>query len=469
MRDLRDVRGEEQQVDRHEAQDPGDDHPQRLLPQHAHDHEEEDRVDEERAGDGDAVGRCELRRAAEPDHERHDRDEQRPVHRGHVDLPDLLLRRVSDLQPREEPELHRLPGDGERPRDHGLRGDERRHRREHHHRHARPLRHQQVEGARDRGRVVQDQGALAHVVQGERREDDEEPRAADGPPAEVAHVGVERLGPRHREHHGPERDERDPRVPREELHGVVRRERPQDRRVVDQPADPGRGQHHEPDHHDRPEDPADDVRPVALDGEQPGQDREGEGEHDRLELRGGDLDALDRGEHGDRGRDHAVAVEQRDAEEPGDDQRRLHPRALQPGAADERDEGHDAALALVVRPHDERHELDRDDQRDGPDDQRDDPVDVALRRLHGPVVGREDRLQRVQGARPDVAEDDAEGPEGQGRQPRVVPGVPRAGGRHRAGTVRLPRRGVGRGAPPLRPARRPPPSARRPRRSSPRR
>ena len=47
----------------------------------------------------------------------------------------------------------------------------------------------------------------------------------------------------------------------------------------------------------------------------------------RLEARRGDLQPLDRRQHGDRGRDHAVAVEQRRAEDAERDQRRLAPTA----------------------------------------------------------------------------------------------------------------------------------------------
>jgi hypothetical protein len=48
--------------------------------------------------------------------------------------------------------------------------------------------------------VAQDERPLTEVAEHERREDEGEPRQADGPCAEVAHVGVERLAAGDREH-----------------------------------------------------------------------------------------------------------------------------------------------------------------------------------------------------------------------------------------------------------------------------
>ena len=64
------------------------------------------------------------------------------------------------------------------------------------HRDPRPVREEQEERVVDRARRVEDQRALAHVVEDQRREDDGEPRAPDRAAAEVAHVGVQRLGAR---------------------------------------------------------------------------------------------------------------------------------------------------------------------------------------------------------------------------------------------------------------------------------
>jgi hypothetical protein len=226
----------------------------------------------------------------------------------------------------------------------------------------------------------------------------------------VAHVGVQRLGAGHRQHDTPEREEGRQAAVGEELDGVGRRQRLQHRRVVGDPVQPRRREHGEPHQHDGAEDAPDDPRPVALHGEQPDQDRRGDRDDQMVHRRPDDLEALDRGQHRDRRRDDAVAEEQRRTDDP-------QPGEQEDGAGrqaavrpqQQRDQRHDPALAVVVGAHDQRDVLDRDDDRDRPHDERDDAVDVGGRDRDGSCdVTRERRLQRVQGARPDVAEDDAE-------------------------------------------------------------
>ena len=88
-------------------------------------------------------------------------------------------------------------------------------------------------GLEDGARVGQDQPALAEVVEDQRGEDEREPRLADRARAEVAHVGVQRLRARDREHDAAERDERLVAVVEEELRAVVGRERAEDLRVLE--------------------------------------------------------------------------------------------------------------------------------------------------------------------------------------------------------------------------------------------
>ena len=93
---------------------------------------------------------------------------------------------------------------------------------------------------------------------------------------------------------------------------------------------------------------------------------------------------------------------------PERDEHGLRRSGAEHAVLDQRDEGHDPALAVVVGAHDEGDVLDRDDDRDRPEDERDHAVDVGLGRAHRVVVGGEDSLQRVERARADVAEDDPE-------------------------------------------------------------
>jgi hypothetical protein len=104
----------------------------------------------------------------------------------------------------------------------------------------------------------------------------------------------------------------------------------------------------------------------------------------------------------------AVAEEQASAEDTEDDQRAgVHDLA----ALDEGGQGHDAAVTAVVGAHDEACVLDRDDDHERPEDERSRAVDALGGGRRGLRVLREDGLDRVQGARADVAVDDAEGAE----------------------------------------------------------
>ena len=170
---------------------------------------------------------------------------------------------------------------------------------------------------------------------------------------------------------------------------------------------PASGERDEPDHHHRPEEAAHRPGAEALDREQHREHREGDGHHQVGQPGRRDLHPLDRREHRDGRRDDAVAVEERGAEDAEQDE----PAGVGAGPLDQRREGHDPALAVVVGAQDEDHVLDRDDQRDGPEDERDHAVDVGVGRLHHPAVQREDGLEGVERAGPDVAEYDAQGPQ----------------------------------------------------------
>ena len=81
-------------------------------------------------------------------------------------------------------------------------------------------------GARRFAVVLEDQRALAEVAQRAGGEDQEEPAHRDRPAAEVAHVGVERLGAGDREHDRGQREEREVEVAGQEPDGVRRGEGP---------------------------------------------------------------------------------------------------------------------------------------------------------------------------------------------------------------------------------------------------
>ena len=77
------------------------------------------------------------------------------------------------------------------------------------HRQQRPFGIHQEERILDRLGIGEHQRALPEIVQRQRRQHDREPGGLDRPPAEMAEVGIERLGAGHRQEHRAERDQAD--------------------------------------------------------------------------------------------------------------------------------------------------------------------------------------------------------------------------------------------------------------------
>ncbi len=179
----------------------------RPAPQVAHHHEDQDGVDGHGAGDRDAVGAGQIAGGTEAQHQPDHGEVQPPVDPRQIDLPDLPLGGVLDHQARAVAELDRLTGQRIGARDHRLGGDHGGQRGERNHRIERPVGRQMEEGMLDCRGLIEDQRALAEVVEHQRREHEPQPRQADGTAAEVAHVGIQRLGARHRQHHRAQRQE----------------------------------------------------------------------------------------------------------------------------------------------------------------------------------------------------------------------------------------------------------------------
>ena len=405
--DLERVGGEVGEVDQQQRAERGE-RGRTPAPQPAGHDGGQDGVDAHGAGDRDAVGRGEVAGGAEAQHQGEDAHHQQPVDPRDVDLPDLGRRGVADRHARQVAELDRLPGEREHARDHRLRGDDGGERGEHDQREQPPVRRQVVEGLLDRQRLVQDQRALAEIVEDEPGQDEGEPGDADRQAAEVAHVGVERLGSRHRQHDGAQRHEGLRARDLEEAERAERVERLEHARVLDDLVEAEHAQDREPGQHDRPEQLADHRRPPALDQEQRHQHHGGE-RHDvgREGGRGG-LQPLDRREHRDRGGDQPVAVEQRQAGDREPDDRLAQGAALGSRPRRQRAERQHAALAPVVRAHDQQHVLHRDDQDQRPEDERERAQHGGLA-LVQPAGLAERLLDRVERARPDVAVDHAQG------------------------------------------------------------
>ena len=371
------VGGEEQPVEDEEGAEHPERRPARPAELAAEHHGRQHGGAQEGARHRDAVGRRQRVAAAEREHQHEHAGQQGRVDLGHVDLALLGLAGVAHRHARQQVELHALPGDGVCPGDQRLAGDHGGQRGERHERQAQCLGGEQVERVLGRHRVAQHQRALAEVVQRQARQDEEQPRQADRPRAEVAHVGVERLGAGDGQHHRAERNKGEPAVAQAEGHGVVRRERAQHRRVA---RDAGRPQHTEgcePQHHHRAEHPADAAGAAALRREQRDDHRDRGRQHEPLQPGGGHLQPFHRRKHRDRRRDHPVAEQQAGAGDP--DQRQPCAGARAHGDTLGQDhQGQDAALAAVVGAHDEQDVLDRDDQHQRPEDQRQQAEDLPL-------------------------------------------------------------------------------------------
>ena len=131
------------------------------------------------AGHGDAVGRGEVARRLEGQHQRHDAGQQQPVDGRHVDLAELAGRGVLDAHARAQAQQRGLLRHREGAGDGGLRGDHGGGGGERHQRIERPVRREAEERVLERGRRRQQQRALAVVVGEQRRQHEPQPGAAD--------------------------------------------------------------------------------------------------------------------------------------------------------------------------------------------------------------------------------------------------------------------------------------------------
>ena len=132
----------------------------------------------------------------------------------------------------------------------------------------------------------------------------------------------------------------------------------------------GERQGQEPQRDDRPEHAPDRRRAEALNQEQPEQDGQRHRHDIGLQGRGGDLQAFHRTEHRDRRRDHAVAIEQRGAAHPQQQQRAAQGRPIGDRVRGQRRQRQAAAFAAVVGAQDQHHVLQGHDQHQGPEDAR---------------------------------------------------------------------------------------------------
>jgi len=223
----------------------------------------------------------------------------------------------------------------------------------------------------------------------------------------MTHVGIEGLAARHREECATDhREGQRPGMPeiRDRGQGAERCEYAGRSDYSNNSKHPD---HQEPDQHHRSKYSADEGGPLALDHEQHHENGHGERYYDVLQMRSIDLDAFNGAQNGNRRRDCAVAIKEGGADEP-DHHHDCPPPALFGAArADQCEKREDATLSTIVRAHDENGVFDGNDDDQRPEDQRHD-AEHRLRRDTCTLTGGFGRdAERIERARPDIAEYDA--------------------------------------------------------------
>ena len=202
----------------------------------------------------------------------------------------------------------------------------------------------------------------------------------------------------------------------EEMHGPIRIQGAHHARIGDDLNRAKAGDDQEPSDGDRTENPADLIGAETLHGKERDQNHQADRHHILGQTGCGDLQSFHRAQDRNCRRDHAIAEEQRRAEDAEDTQAVGQRRSDGQAALHQRHQGQDAALALVVGAHDDHHVLHRDHQQQRPYDQRQDAEHVALVRRQA-VVRPERFLQRVQRTGADIPEDHTQRTDHQRKHP----------------------------------------------------
>ncbi len=256
----------------------------------------------------------------------------------------------------------------------------------------------------------QHEGSLPGIVEQQARENDRQPGEHDRLAPEMAEIGIERLGAGDGQEDGADGDEGDVRRIDQEGNDIVRADRQQDFRVVDDVVQAGKPDGQEPYGRHRAEHQAHAARAEPLHREHHGENEQSQRHHIGLERWRDDIHALDRGKHRDCRRDDGVTKKQRCADDADAEDDR---RARRETAARQRHQRQHAALAAVVRAQHEHNVFDGNDDRQRPDDQRQHAENIAA--LGDIAAGRSMQClaKRIDRTGADVAIDHAERPQHQ--------------------------------------------------------
>ena len=221
----------------------------------------------------------------------------------------------------------------------------------------------------------------------------------------MAHIRIKRFRPGDRQKDAAQHQKADHAMAAQKMKPVERIERHDNARGV---ADMAGAQHRdggEPDQHDRSKKGGDPACPVALHHEKGDENHQGDRDHIGLEEGRNEFQALHRRKNGNRRRDDGVAREERSAH---DAQHEDGTSGLGEGVLRQRHERQGAALALVVRPHQEQDIFEGDGQEQGPEQQRDDANHILFDDAASRMGMGEGFAQGVEGTGADVAIDDAD-------------------------------------------------------------
>jgi hypothetical protein len=153
---------------------------------------------------------------------------------------------------------------------------------------------------------------------------------------------------------------------------------------------------------------------VSLDDEQCDQYQKGNRQHRKLRVRCRHMQTFDGAQYRYRGRDRAIREKQRSAQNT-QGAVELSARARPRRVDHQGGQRQYAALAFVIGVEHHHHVLQQDDENQRPKDQRQHAENMV--RSHGNSGPHETGRHGIQGARADIAEDNAERRKRHGREP----------------------------------------------------
>ena len=239
-----------------------------------------------------------------------------------------------------------------------------------HHGIKRPRGVEQKKGIAHGLRRARQQRALPQIIQHQRGKHQAVPSQLDRRAAEMPHVGIQRLGASKGQQHGAQHHERRKAVLGDKPPRVLRMQRAQHLRMQGNLVYATRRQRGKPCQRDRPEPGAQAGRAMLLHEKQPGEHAYCKRHHIGLEHMGADRQSFDRRQHGNRRRQHGVAVEQRSARHAGQCHRAQRARPLHYRMPCQREQSHDAAFAVIVGTQHQQHVFQGHHQHQRPENRR---------------------------------------------------------------------------------------------------